>query len=248
MVPLKPATLSELIRLNLFLARYAGISRRTADRLISLGQVFINGKPATLGQKIHPQSDQVAINGKIITLRQQKYLYLILNKPPGYITTTRDQYNRPSVVDLIPKSPRLYPVGRLDYATTGLLLFTNDGQMALRLTHPRYHLSKTYHLVTASPPNNSQLRRLRAGVVLSDGPTQPATAKLLNPVSGGFLWQLSITEGRNRQVRRMCDMLGLKLKSLSRVSLGPLRLGNLNSGHYRYLSPSEIISLKKVVQ
>jgi pseudouridine synthase len=244
----KPVTSFEPLRLNFFLAQYAGVSRRQADTLISQGRVKVNGQTAHLGQKVSPQNDSVTLNNQPVSVVRSQYYYLMLHKPVGYITTTRDQFGRPSVVDLIPQSPRLYPVGRLDYATSGLLIFTNDGQLALRLTHPRYHFPKTYQVTTTRSPSPSHIRQLETGVRLEDGLTHPAIVRLLPPASGGFAWQITITEGRNRQIRRMCDSLGLKLLSLTRVSVGPLRLGALPPGRFRSLTLLEIKQLKKVVQ
>ncbi|MFA6603109.1 MAG: pseudouridine synthase [Candidatus Shapirobacteria bacterium] len=248
MAPFKPATSSSPIRLNLFLARFAGVSRRKADFLIETFQVKVNGQKAFLGQKVKLSSDLVTLNGRTILPTSEPKVYLVLNKPVGYITTTSDQFGRRSVVELIPQSPRLYPVGRLDSATAGLLLFTNDGQISLLLTHPRYHLPKTYEVITTRSPNPAQIRLLQTGVRLSDGPTLPARAKLIGPTPNGFNWQLTLREGRNRQIRRLCDQLGLKLVSLMRLSLGPLTLGNLRVGQYRYLTNQEISKLKSVVE
>jgi len=248
MVPSKPATSSSPVRLNLYLARFAGVSRRKADFLIETSQVLVNGRRATLGQKVIPHKDLVTLNGRSVLPSSETKVYLILNKPPGYITTTSDQFGRRSVIDLIPTRPRLYPVGRLDSATSGLLLFTNDGQISLLLTHPRYHLPKTYEVITTRTPTPLHIRQLQSGVRLSDGPTLPARCKLIGPTPDGFSWQLTLREGRNRQIRRLCDQLGLKLISLKRLSLGPLTLGTLKVGQYRYLTNQEISKLKSVVE
>lgn len=233
------------IRINKFLSSSGFASRRQADQLIASGQVLVNGKIAALGQKINPDQDEIVVNDRQIKAQKQKYLYLILNKPAGFVTTTARFQSQHSVMELISVPKRVFPVGRLDKDTTGLLLFTNDGRLPNKLIHPRRHLAKTYLLTLKSLPTRSQFKLLQTGVPLSDGITLPSQAKVISSRPPQI--SLTIFQGRNRQIRRMCQAVNLSLLALHRQSLGPLVLGNLEPGHWRHLTPSEISLLEKVV-
>lgn len=226
-----------MIRLNKYLANQGFLARRKVDLFVAAGRISVNGQRATLGQQIDLSKDRITIDGKPYNPISNSLIYLLLYKPIGYITTTQDQFNRPSVLDLIPKEYKVYPVGRLDYQTAGLLLLTNDGEFTNKLTSPRFKLPKTYRLLLASPATPIQLRYLREGIELEDGyKTQPAKVHQVKP----DVVDLTIYEGKNRQIRRMCDAISLTLLELSRLSVGKLDLGNLKPGQWRLLSKKDL--------
>lgn len=233
-------------RLQKYLA-HAGIgSRRSCEELIVQGKVKVNGQVVTaLGTKIDPHKDIVQINGKTVQKKERK-VYIVLNKPTGYVTTSKDPQGRPTVLDLIKeKETRIYPVGRLDFETEGLLLLTNDGELAYRLTHPKYKVKKVYHVLVKGVPEEKSLQILRKGVLLDDGMTQPAEVKVLKRGNNTALLELTIHEGKNRQVRRMCEAIKHPVIKLKRIKVGFLTLGSLPKGKYRELSVQEIRQLKK---
>lgn len=233
-------------RLQKYLA-HAGIgSRRSCEELIVQGKVKVNGQVVTaLGTKIDPHKDVVQINGKTVQKKERK-VYIVLNKPTGYVTTSKDPQGRPTVLDLIKeKETRIYPVGRLDFETEGLLLLTNDGELAYRLTHPKYKVKKVYHVLVKGVPEEKSLQILRKGVLLDDGMTQPAEVKVLKRGNNTALLELTIHEGKNRQVRRMCEAIKHPVIKLKRIKVGFLTLGSLPKGKYRELSVQEIRQLKK---
>lgn len=233
-------------RLQKYLARAGVASRRQAEEYIKKGLVTVNGQLITeMGYKIDPARDQVKIDGKIVK-RSEELVYLLLNKPPLVVTTLHDPQQRTKVSDLLPGvEQRVYPVGRLDYESEGLLLLTNDGELAYRLTHPGYKIPKTYLVKVRGNPSREATRMLREGVVLEEGPTQPALVKILKISKGSVLLEITIREGRNRQIRRMCDYVGHPVTALQRIRLGPLALGDLPLGQYRSLTKREIAALKK---
>lgn len=224
---------------------HAGIeSRRAAEEMILAGRVSVNGEVCTtLGTKVDPERDTIAVDGKPIPRRIKK-VYMMLNKPPGYITTVSDPENRPTVMDLVPGSPRIYPVGRLDANSEGLILMTNDGEFANLLAHPRYSYEKEYHVAVPGIIKEEHLQALREGVVIEGRRTAPARVRILS--SDGKVTWLSVTihEGRNRQVRRMLHLLGYRVDRLVRVRMGPQWLGSLPKGAYRHLTPAEVRMLK----
>ncbi|HZT92403.1 MAG TPA: pseudouridine synthase [Gaiellaceae bacterium] len=226
------------MRLNAWLARAGVASRRKADDLIKAGRVTVNGEAGQLNTLVRP-GDDVRLDGE--RLEPQEPAYVLLNKPPGVVTTARDPGGRPTVVDLVAHPARVVPVGRLDAATTGALLLTNDGELAHRLAHPRYEVDKVYEVVTVRPPTEEQLRRLRDGVELDDGPTRPAQVRRLaeNRI------ELTLHEGRNRQVRRMLEAVGNRVQHLHRSRYGPLTLEGLEPGAWRELEPSEVQRLRR---
>jgi len=223
------------------LARLGVASRRVCEEMIADGRVSINGAPATLGDRIN-DGDEVAVDGVVLSTKPDAVTYL-LNKPTGVVTTTSDPQGRPTVMDLVPAEPRVFPVGRLDMDTEGLLLLTNDGDMANRLAHPRYGVDKEYVAHVKGKPSRGALRRLREGVELDDGPTAAAQVSLIAP---GVV-RLVIHEGRNRQVRRMCEAVGHPVIRLARSRIGPVVDRQLKPGQSRRLSAEEVLVLQRAV-
>ena len=231
-------------RLQKVLAHAGVESRRAAEALIVSGRVSVNGEPVTLlGTRVDPERDVVTVDGRPIP-RRVKRVYLLLNKPPGYITTLRDPQNRPTVVELVPGAPRVYPVGRLDANSEGLIFMTNDGEFANRVAHPRHMFEKEYHVAVRGRVREGDLQALRDGVELDGRKTAPAKVRVLS-ADGKITWlSVIIREGRNRQIRRMLHALGYQVERLVRVRIGPIRLGSVPRGGYRRLTASEIRELK----
>lgn len=222
-------------RLQKVLAAVGLGSRRTCEALIGAGRVTVNGEVAEIGRRIDPDRDEVAVDGVPVGVRPG-LVYYLLNKPPGTITTASDPHGRPTVLELVPSEPRVFPVGRLDADTEGLLLITNDGDLANRIAHPRHGVDKEYLAeVAGGPVSAGALRRLRQGVDIGDAVTAPAEVSQPSP---GVL-RIVIHEGRNRQVRRMCDAVGHPVSRLVRVRIGPLADRRLAPGAWRHLSPQE---------
>ncbi len=227
------------MRLNTYLARAGVASRRGADELIKAGRVRVNGEPGALNTVVG-DSDMVDVDGEPVT--KQRLAYLLLHKPAGVVTTTRDPQGRPTVVDLVPSIARVVPVGRLDADTTGLLLLTNDGPLAHRLTHPRYGVEKVYDVDVEGTPTDATLRRLAAGVELEDGPTAPAAARSI----GRSRIELTLHEGRTHQVKRMCEAVGHPVLRLHRSRYAGLDLRGLSPGESRELRRDEVAILRKL--
>ncbi len=227
------------MRINKFLSLAGYCSRRHADLLIRDGQVIVNGHISTLGQDVNPQQDTITINRQRIVLNQP-LVYIMLNKPLNVLSTTEDDSGRKFVTNLVDVKQRLYPVGRLDFNSTGLMLLTNDGDLALKLTHPRYHLPKIYQVTVDHPLNPADLRRLTIGVPLEDGLTLPCKINML----GFQKFEITLHQGKKRQIRRMLEHFNYQVKSLHRISIGPLKLGKLKTGQWRPLTPTEIKELK----
>lgn len=233
-------------RLHKVLA-HAGIeSRRAAEEMILAGRVAVNGDVVTtLGTKVDPEHDTITVDGKPIP-RRVKRVYMMLNKPAGYITSVYDPEQRPTVMDLVPHKTRIYPVGRLDINSEGLILLTNDGEFANQVAHPRYSHEKEYHVAIPGTIKDEHLRALRDGVLIDDYRTLPAQARVLSS-DGKTTWlSMTIREGRNRQIRRMLHGLGYRVERLIRVRIGPLWLGSLPRGAYRYLTTAEVNKLKRM--
>jgi 23S rRNA pseudouridine2605 synthase len=227
-------------RLQKVLAR-AGIgSRRVCEDLIEDGLVTVNGEVAVLGRRVDPDVDRVEVEGVPIGIRPDLVHYL-LHKPAGVVSTASDTHGRPTVVGLVPEEPRVFPVGRLDAETEGLILVTNDGDLTYRLTHPSFGVDKEYLAEVEGEPSRGALRRLRDGIELDDGMTAPAQASLLAP----NLVRLVIHEGRNRQVRRMCEAVGHPVLRLVRTRIGPLVDRTLAPGEWRRLEPDEVRALER---
>jgi 23S rRNA pseudouridine2605 synthase len=221
-------------------------SRRAADALIASGAVRVNGRrPPESGTLVEPGVDRVTVDGRRVEpLATQTHV--VLHKPAGVVVTASDPEGRPTALQLVAAAgaPRLFPVGRLDAATTGLLLLTDDGELANRLAHPRHKVAKEYVATVAGVPGERDLRALRGGVLLDDGPTQPAEVELLGAVRGLTRVRIVIREGRNRQVRRMLEAVGHPARELARTGFGPLRLGHLRPGDWRRLRPPELAALR----
>ena len=232
---------------------HAGIaSRREAEQLITEGRVAVNGAVVTqLGTKVDPARDKVKVDGKLLKSFPGK-VYIVLNKPAGYVSTLKDPQERPVVMDLLDKvNTRVFPVGRLDYDAEGLLLLTNDGELAHKLQHPRYRIVRTYEVKVKDIPTSQELSSLRNGVQLEDGVALPAKAAFLKKTAKNCWLKMTLYEGRNRQVKRMCAAVGHNVLKLKRVRLGSLGLGSLSKGQYRHLAKDEVkklytlVSLKK---
>ena len=225
-------------RLQKVLARTGFGSRRTCEELIAEGRVTVNGEVADLGRRVDVERDRVEVDGAAVGVRAGRVYYL-LNKPRGVVATAADTHGRPTVVDLVPGEPRVFPVGRLDADTEGLLLLTNDGELAHRLTHPSFGVEKEYLAEVVGTPSPAAVRRLREGVDLEDGRTAPARVAAVPPRG----LRIVIHEGRNRQVRRMCEAVGHRVVRLVRTRIGPLADRDLRPGEWRALSIAEVRSL-----
>jgi 23S rRNA pseudouridine2605 synthase len=225
------------VRLNAYLARAGVASRRRADELIKSGRVLVNGEPGRLNTFVGA-TDTVEVDGSAVA--PQRLAYLLLHKPAGAVTTARDPHGRSTVVQLVPAEPRVVPVGRLDADTTGVLLLTNDGELAHRLAHPRYEVDKVYEAEVEGHPTDDALRRLREGVILDDGPTSPARVRRLAPSR----LELAIHEGRKHQVKRMLEAVGHPVRSLHRSRYANLDLTGLEPGDSRELTEGEVAGLR----
>lgn len=235
-------------RLQKVLARAGLGSRRACEALILQGRVQVNGVTVTrLGTRVDPRRDEVRVDGRIIRLGPDgQRVYLMMNKPVGVLTTMRDPRGEPSVAELLPPGlPRVFPVGRLDRDSSGLLLFTNDGELAARLLHPRYQVSKTYRVVVRGVPSRQALKTLREGVPLEDGLTAPAEVTLVKKGRSTSTLTVVLREGRKRQVRRMFQWVGHPVLQLERVAFGPLSLRGLPPGAVRPLNPREVEALRR---
>ncbi|HEX2040710.1 MAG TPA: pseudouridine synthase [Acidimicrobiales bacterium] len=230
-------------RLQKTLARLGFGSRRVCEELIADGRVTVNGEPAVLGRRIDLEADRVEVDGVPVGVRPGLVHYL-LNKPRGVVTTASDTHGRPTVVDLVPAEPRVFPVGRLDADTEGLLVLTNDGDLAHRLTHPSFGVEKEYVAEVEGRPTPAAVRRLREGVELEDGRTAPAKVALTPP----NVLRITIHEGRNRQVRRMCETIGHPVVRLVRTRIGPLADRSLKPGAWRPLTTAEVRALERSVR
>jgi 23S rRNA pseudouridine2605 synthase len=227
------------VRLAKYLAHAGVASRRAAERLIAEGRVTVAGQVVLDPARDVDEGSQVAFDGEPLR-REEKRVVYALHKPAGVVSTASDTHGRTTVTELIPDERRLYPVGRLDAESTGLILLTNDGELANRLTHPRYEVPKTYRATLSGPAiSDRMLRSLRDGIELEDGMTAPARARRLTP----HQLELTIHEGRNRQVRRMCEALGRPVRELIRVRFGALELGDLKPGRCRRLGAAELEAL-----
>lgn len=243
------ATEKQGIRIQKVLSDAGVCSRRKAEEAIEAGRVTVNGRPCKLGQKVNPRTDIIAMDGVNVSIDEKsRKLYIMLNKPRGYVTTTSDELGRRCVTDLLGDvAQRVYPVGRLDKNSEGLLLLTNDGSFANQIAHPRHHISKTYRVTVREDVKDETAAKLAAGVELDGRMTQPAQVHVLDKQPGRTVLQITIYEGRNRQVRRMCEAVNLTVARLKRTSVGPLKLGMLQPGKWRELKPSELIALRGAV-
>lgn len=252
------ATLTTKERLQKVLASYGIASRRACEEMIRARRVQVNGRIVTeQGVKVDPGVDDIRVDD--VPLPKKKPLtYILLNKPVGVFSTASDEKGRRTVVDLVPPTVRVYPVGRLDADSEGLILLTNDGELTNHLTHPRYGHKREYRVLVIGRPEEELLQKIRRGMILEEGPTGPAVAEIVGPKGcerdrlptpeRGTTWlKIVIGEGRKHQVRRMCEIIGHPVLRLIRVGMGPLRLGDLPVGQYRYLTPEEIAALRALV-
>jgi 23S rRNA pseudouridine2605 synthase len=244
-------------RVQKILSQWGIASRRQAETMILAGRVRLNGVVVHLGEKANPETDLLEVDGKLIEPRDRpQFIYLLLNKPTGVVSTCRDSRKRPTILDLLPKNLRegkgIHPVGRLDAESTGALLLTNDGTLTFHLTHPRHHVSKTYHVWVQGHPPESVLQAWRQGVDLSGKKTLPAQVQVLKRGTEETLLEIVLTEGRNRQIRRVAELLSYPVIRLHRTAIGPIQLQpqgepGLPSGQYRSLKDFEIRLLKNQV-
>lgn len=225
-------------RLQKVLARIGVGSRRVCEELIAAGRVTVNGEVPVLGRRVDPEVDRVELDGVPLPI-QPGLVYYLVNKPTGVVSTAEDTHDRPTVVSLVPDQPRVFPVGRLDMDTEGLLILTNDGELTHRLTHPSFGVPKEYLVQLDSAPTPGEVRRLRAGVELDDGPTSPARVAVVAPA----LLRMVIHEGRNRQIRRMAEAVGHQVIRLVRTRIGPVTDPSLGPGAHRPLTLDEVRGL-----
>jgi pseudouridine synthase len=235
------------MRLQKYIAMSGLTSRRKAEELILQGRVKVNGQVINqLGRTVDPEKDIVMVDGKVIHIENNK-IYIMLNKPKGYVTTLKDKHSDKIVLDLVKGiRERIFPIGRLDKDTTGLLLMTNDGDLAFKLTHPKHVVWKEYIATVKGIPDNKKIQNLREGVVIDGRRTSPAYVEIIKRDKNFTILKIKIYEGRNRQIRKMCNAIGHPVIELKRVAIGDVRLGNLEIGKWRYLTKKEIDYLKNV--
>lgn len=228
------------MRINKYLATCGVASRRSADKMIQDGLVKINGKVCSMGDDVNVGEDTVVANGKVVNI-VKKFDYYIMNKPKGYVCTVKDDKGRKTVIDLLPQSAkRLFPVGRLDYDTEGLLILTNDGDLTFRLTHPKNEVPKTYLVKTEKPVSDEDVQKLRSGIYIDGVKTKKCNIKLIETSKTGSKLHITITEGRNRQVRKMIEAVNNNVDFLKRIKIGDLTLTGLDRGQVRQLSVREV--------
>ena len=235
----------EEIRLQKYIAECGIASRRKAEELILEGKIRVNGIIVTeLGTKINPSKDIVEYNNKVIE-PEQRNVYILLNKPIGYVTTVKDQFNRPSVLDLVKVKERIVPVGRLDFYTSGALILSNDGDFVYKVTHPKHEVNKTYNVTVKGIINDDEIEALRSGVKIDNYITKPAKVKILriDKYKNISRIQITIHEGKNRQIRKMCEAIGKKVLALHRSKIGNIDVKDLKIGEWRYLTDAEISDL-----
>ncbi len=240
----------EKIRIQKMMADNGVCSRRKAEVLIEEGRVKVNGHPALIGQKIDPLKDLVTVDGeRVFAARKKTHLYLMMHKPRGYLTSMSDDRGRRCVTELLPPDlpVRVFPVGRLDLNSEGLLIFTSDGKFANDLMHPSRNVTKTYRVTVRPDITDEQAAKLSAGVYLDGRITAPADVRVLTKEPNRVVCEIAIHEGRNRQIRRMCDSVGLEVARLKRTSVGPLRLGMLKPGDVRELSKEELRAIRTAI-
>lgn len=237
------------VRIQKVLSDNGIMSRRKAEEAVQQGRITVNGHRAAPGHPVNPMRDVIAIDGVKVTLaRKKQSVYLMLHKPRGYVTTTSDELGRRCVADLVNEAPqKVYPVGRLDRNSEGLLLMTNDGAFANMVMHPSNHVNKIYRVTVRPGITDEQAAEIAAGIMLDGKKTLPATVLVQDKQEGRAVLQITIQEGRNRQVRRMCEAVGLEVARLKRIAVGPLKLGMLQPGQWRELKPSELIAIRNAV-
>ncbi len=239
----------EKVRIQKIIAESGMCSRRKAEEFIAAGKVKVNGHPCSLGDKAIPGKDLITVDGnKILVAKRRNLYYIMLHKPRGYVTTMNDELDRKCVTELLSDFPeRVYPVGRLDKNSEGLLLLTNDGNFANDIMHPSKHVSKTYRVTVRPDINDEQLVQLASGVVIDGRKTAECSVVVLDKQPGRVVLQMTIHEGRNRQIRKMCEAVGLEVARLKRTAIGPLKLGMLQPGEYRELKPDELRAIRTAI-
>ena len=231
------------VRLQKFLAESGVASRRKSEELIEQGKVKVNGITANIGDKINPKRDTVTVNGKKI-VKQKTHTYIMLHEPRGFITTMSDEMDRKCVAQLIKDvHGRVYPVGRLDRDSEGMLLFTNDGEFANAMTHPTRHVPKTYRVTVRPSVSEEQITKLTTGIMIDDRMTSPCEVRIVTREEGRVVLEIILHEGRNRQIRKMCEEVGLEVARLKRTAIGSIKLGMLKQGDYRELTEDEVRKL-----
>ncbi len=236
----------ELIRLQKFFTDCGVLSRRAAEEEIKSGKVKVNGISAELGTKIDPEHDIVEYRGKrVVPRRSSEFVYILLNKPCGVVTSARDEKGRLCVTDLVKCGTRVYPVGRLDLNSQGLILMTNDGELTNKLTHPRHEIPKIYEVDVVGKVTTEQLNTLNSSMTVDGYILLPVKTEFLSKTDKFTTLRMTLYEGRNRQIRKMCEQVGLKVAKLTRIAIGSITLGELEGGKWRYLTKEEIKTLKK---
>ena len=239
----------EKIRLQKFIADSGLMSRRAAEKEIEMGNVSVNGHVATLGTKVDPRNDNITYKGKKVKYEKTEYIYIMMNKPRGYLCSTTDDRGRKCVTDLLEGvDARVYPVGRLDLVSEGILLLTDDGELKNRLTHPKHTIGKVYRVKVAGKVSDEQMEILSSPLVIDGYKIQPVTVTISGEDEAGTVLKMTLFEGRNRQIRKMCEAAGLTVKRLSRISIGNLKLDGLPVGKWRYLEQHEIDYLYKATK
>lgn len=238
----------EEMRLQKFLSSAGIASRRKCEELILEGKVLVNGNTVTeLGTKVNPETDEVIYNGKKVELPEEKHVYILLNKPIGYVTTANDQFGRDTVLDLVKKvNKRIVPVGRLDMFTSGALILTDDGDFVYKVTHPKHEITKTYTVTVRGIVEESDVQKLRDGVIIDeDYTTKPAEAKIIkiDKEKNQSRMEIKIHEGKNRQIRKMCEAIGRKVLALHRTKIGNIGVKDLKIGTWRFLNDKEVKSI-----
>lgn len=234
---------NSVVRLQKYLAECGVASRRKSEELIESGKVRVNGRTAQIGDKINPRKDEVTVSGKKI-VKTKKFRYIMLHKPRGFITTMSDEMDRKCVAELVKDvDVRVYPVGRLDRQSEGLLLMTNDGEFANAMTHPTKHVPKTYRVTVRPTISEEQITKLATGIVIDGRMTAPADVRIIQREEGRVVIEIILYEGRNRQIRKMCEELGLEVARLKRTAVGSVKLGMLPQGKWRELTEDEVHKL-----
>ena len=237
----------EEIRLQKYLSTAGIMSRRAAEKEIESGRIKVNGLPAELGQKIIPGKDRVTYKGKPVVIENNdRKVYIMLNKPRGYVTTLSDEKNRKCVAELVSDlNTRVYPIGRLDMDSEGLLLFTNDGTLANKLTHPKHNIPKIYHVKVKGEITGEQLKALGKPMIIDDYQILPVECDIITRKDNFTVIRMVLFEGRNRQIRKMCELTELEITKLQRVAIGNIKLGDLAPGKWRHLTKTQVDYLKK---
>jgi len=237
----------ESVKLQKYVAECGLMSRRAAEKEIEAGNFAVNGITASLGMRIDPENDAVTYKGKSLTPPSQRKVYIMLNKPKGVVTTMNDEKGRKSVADVVDIGIRVYPVGRLDLNSEGLLLMTNDGELANAIAHPSGEIKKVYAVTLKGKVENEELDRLRAVKMLDGEKITPVGVELVSRNEQSSVVKFTLSEGKNREIRRICETVGVYITKLKRISLGPLRIGDMKPGEYRELTASELKALKAAV-